>query len=317
MDIKELQWFLHILNCGSFSNAAQRLGVTQPTLSRAIQKLEQELGTKLLIRQPNGIQATESGAELRRRIEPILNEIQAIRSSIQDSSHHGIVRIGVTPMTSNMFLAPLITDFSKHWPDIRLTFFESGTERIRRKLLTGELDVGLGLHTFDDTQLENIPLVQDDMVVYVHESNPLAQRESLDFDALRNERLNLCDTSFGITNQIYSRCKAANFYPTINVQSSRFMFLMQLSALNNGICILPRPYCAVFAQEHTKMIPLEGYPWIEALIYDKNTFISGDTQLVMDYFQEAFQTISKELALSDDKNPLHLSCIQNWGSHQI
>lgn len=312
MDIKILQWFLQLIQSGSFSSAAQILGVTQPTLSRAIQKLEQSLNTRLVIRTQTGIQVTQSGAELRRRITPVLHEIESIQNSIRSDSERSVVRIGTTPLTSLMFLAPLIANISRKWPEISLSLFEVSSDKIQESLMTGELDFGLGMYLFEEPILVNVPLVRDEMVVYVHEENPLSAKQSVTFADLKDEKFNICTLHPAIAQQIHTRCLAENYTPTINFESTRALFLMQLTAQNNGICILPRPYCAIFRHENTKMIPVENYPWVESIIYNQGAFLSDSAKLVMDYLSDALKTISAELALSEDKNPHTLPCMKNW-----
>lgn len=312
MDIKSLQWFLQLVQSGSFSSASRVLDITQPTLSRAIQKLEQDLDTQLVIRTQTGIKTTKSGAELQRRIAPVLNELASIEESIRNSSEQGVVRIGTTPLTSVMFLAPLIADISRKWPGIHLSLHEFSTDKIHESLLSGELDFGLGVYLHEDPTLVNIPLVDDVYVAYLHEDNPLSGKESLRFADLKNEKFNICSLLHATTQQIYSRCMAENFTPTINIESTRSLFLMQLTALNNGICILPRPYCATSKREHTKMIPIEGYPWVESMIYNRDTYLSSNAKLIMNYLKDAFKVIEEELSRSEDKNPHTLPCMKNW-----
>jgi len=316
MDIKSMQWYLQLLQSGSFSSAAQVLNVTQPTLSRAIQKLEQDLNTKLVIRTKNGIRITKSGAEFQRRISPVLNEIHSICNSVRSSSEQGVVRIGVTPLTSVMFLAPLIADIGRKYPGIQISLYEVSSDKIQESLLTGTLDFGLGIYISDDPMLITVPLVYDKMVACIHENNPLSQKPSVTFKELEKEKFNICSLHYTTNQQIYSRCMAENYAPTINFQSTRALFLMQLTALNNGICILPRPYCASLRQEHVKMVPIEEYPWVESMIYNQDTYISENARQIMNYLTAAFRTISEELSASEDKNPHALPCMRAWSRLQ-
>lgn len=312
-DIRDYEWFLELAKSGSFTNAAKKLHVTQPTLSRNIQKLEQSLGVTLVTRKLNGIELTKSGNELRRRIEPVLIELRAIQNSILHNSNQSMIRIGITPMIGNMFMAPLISDIYRRWPSIKFTFFEGATESVRQKLIDGELDFGLGIYSSEnDPILENTLLIEDKMMVYTHSEHFLASKSTIRFEDLRNEIFNIYDPSYAITQQVYSRCAIAGFSPKINLQSSRAYFLMQMSSFGSGICILPRPYGALFMKDNMKMIPIEGYPYRCALIYPKNAYCSGSVAVIRDYFLNYFHVIAEDIAKYPDYSPLELPALKNW-----
>ena len=145
MEIRVLKYFLMAAREENITKAATLLHLTQPTLSRQLMQLEEELGVELFRRSKHRIVLTEDGMLLRRRAE----EIVALADKTKEDFLHrqdelaGIISIGSGELRSSQFLAHLISGFQKENPLVQFTFYSGNSDNIKERLERGLLDVGL------------------------------------------------------------------------------------------------------------------------------------------------------------------------------
>ncbi len=168
MDFKSLYCFAELIRLQSFSATASALNLTQPTVSKIIQALEEELGVPLLCKE-NGrkkrqVQPTAIGEEVYRHALNLLHERDLLLARIDDYRHvkSGTLRLGLALFGSDL-LSHALFDFHQKWPDIELSFLEQGSLAIEQSLRNNELDAGQLLapvhEDFDSITLCNYPLV--------------------------------------------------------------------------------------------------------------------------------------------------------------
>ena len=289
MDIRVLKYFLSVAKYKSFTHAAAHLYVSQPALSKAIRKLEVDLGAKLLVMRGHQMELTDCGRALMERAQPIVNEFDSLSDVVQDvlSLTTGIVRVGITPMIAVLYLAPVITEFCNRFPGIELKLFENGSYVIREQVSQGELDFGICIRDdridSKDQGLEEKILFQDEMCLLVHESNKLSTEKSIRFEQLAHERFNLYNAGYALKDAIFSRCCDAGFEPILNISSSKAHFLIKMAACGNGICLLPYPYAIQYKTSEISIIPFEpSFAWTGCLVTKKGRYISRASQALID-----------------------------------
>ena len=147
MDFKSLYCFAELIRLQSFSATASALNLTQPTVSKIIQALEEELGVPLLCKE-NGrkkrqVQPTAIGEEVYRHALNLLHERDLLLARIDDYRHvkSGTLRLGLALFGSDL-LGQALFDFHHKWPDIELSFLEQGSLAIEQSLRNNELDAG-------------------------------------------------------------------------------------------------------------------------------------------------------------------------------
>ena len=147
MNFKNLHCFAELIRLQSFSATASALNVTQPTVSKIIQALEEELGVPLLCKE-NGrkkrqVQPTAIGEEVYRHALNLLHERDLLLARIDDYRHvkSGTLRLGLALFGSDL-LSHALFDFHQKWPDIELSFLEQGSLAIEQSLRNNELDAG-------------------------------------------------------------------------------------------------------------------------------------------------------------------------------
>jgi LysR family nitrogen assimilation transcriptional regulator len=145
MDIQRLRAFLYAAQLGSISRAATQLRIAQPALSRQIQKLEEELGVALLVRQGRGVRPTEAGAMLVRKGEPLLRQIQDTADEVVASAGvaTGTVGFAVPPGAGKTLGPSLVMRYRERCPNVTLRIMSGLSGQIRQWLVNGQVDVAL------------------------------------------------------------------------------------------------------------------------------------------------------------------------------
>jgi DNA-binding transcriptional LysR family regulator len=303
MEFRELKYFLEVAKDRSFTRAANRLFLSQPALSRAIKRLEQELGVRLFESRGNGVELTDCGKALQQRAFPLINEIESLGDCLQDirSLKAGAVSMGITPMIGTLFMAPIIIEFCNRWPGVELQLFENGSKIIRRQIALGELDLGVCLRMDGADDLSETVVFCDEMVAFIHQSNPLSELASLRFEQLAGERFNMYSPGAALSEQIVGRCVAAGFLPQINLKSSKAHFVMKMTGCGKGICLLPRPYAEQFILPELRMVPFEPrFDWVCCVATRKNGYRSYAARTLQAHVVQSFGQLSGAAAAAQE-----------------
>lgn len=162
MDIEKLKALKVIVETGSITRAAERLGYSQPGLTGMLNRLEQEIGYPVLQRGSGGVSLTEAGEALMPHVERILRDSRALEQAIADHrpEERRILRIGSYTSISRNWLPPVLKGFGTEFPDVELTVKDGSCMDIEQWLMEGTIDVGLLSNCFS-APLEFLPLLQD------------------------------------------------------------------------------------------------------------------------------------------------------------
>lgn len=145
MDVRQLKYFVTIVEKGSFTKASELLGIAQPSLGFQVRKLEDELNVQLLIRTARGVQMTAAGQQLFGRGKEILKDIDDLKRRISDGSGepHGPVALGMTPSLAELFLLPLMEECRTRFPRINLSVTEEMSQNLIELLEVGQIGLAL------------------------------------------------------------------------------------------------------------------------------------------------------------------------------
>jgi len=182
MELRVLHYFLAIAREENFTRAAEQLHVTQPTLSRQIADLEQELGVKLFIRSNHHIVLTEDGMILKRRAQEILSLADKTKRDFLrgDENLEGVISIGSGEFLSTRILTDCIAQFRKKHPLVQFEIYSGNAGNIRDRIERGLLDVGLMSEPIDIRKYAFITMpVKEQWGALVREDSPLAGKEFL------------------------------------------------------------------------------------------------------------------------------------------
>lgn len=182
MELRVLHYFLAIAREENFTRAAEQLHVTQPTLSRQIADLEQELGVKLFTRSNHHIVLTEDGMILKHRAQEILSLADKTKRDFLrgDENLEGVISIGSGEFLSTRILADCIAQFRKKHPLVQFEIYSGNAGNIRDRIERGLLDVGLMSEPIDIRKYAFITMpVKEQWGALVREDSPLAGKEFL------------------------------------------------------------------------------------------------------------------------------------------
>lgn len=182
MELRVLNYFLAIAREENFTKAAQQLHVTQPTLSRQIADLEQELGVKLFVRSNHNIVLTEDGMMLKRRAQEILTLADKTKRDFlqKDEMLSGTISIGSGEFRSTEYLAKIIAEFRKKYPKVKFDIYSGNAENIRDHIERGLLDIGLMSEPIDIRKYHFIQMpFKEQWGLFVQTGSSLAKKDSI------------------------------------------------------------------------------------------------------------------------------------------
>jgi len=192
MNLSQLYYFRTLTQVKSYKKAAAQLFISEPTLSVAIKKLEQELGTELLERKRHTITLTADGEEFAECVELSLSNLDAHIESIKRRSQerNDVLRIGIVFSAQQRIWSPLINQFwIEQGLDPNSVIRQGTTGQLIRALKHGEVDVVIaGTHP-EEPELEQYPMWYSNVLAAINVDNPLAQKESVTFDDIRDYSL--------------------------------------------------------------------------------------------------------------------------------
>lgn len=184
MDVRQLRYFLGVLEAKSFTKAAEILYVAQPAIGMQIRKLEEELGVKLLVRHSRGVAPTEAGAVLKARAEALLLELDNARQEIVEigTEPRGTITVGMTTSVMLTVAADLVGNCRRKYPDLSLNIVEAMSRQLVDQMLQKRVDIALTFRTPDDGTVESEPLVDEVLCLVAPADHPVAAASEVTMD---------------------------------------------------------------------------------------------------------------------------------------
>lgn len=164
MDFNQLESFMAVVDCNSFSAAAQRMFISQPTISAHIRSLEEELNTPLILRTTKSISVTEAGYRLYDYSSHIMKLRDKILKEFTKKESH-VISIGASTIPSTYLLPEMISAFRKSYPQITFKIWQAGSIQVLNRMLDGSLDVGFVGTKTDDSRCHFHSFYQDEIVI--------------------------------------------------------------------------------------------------------------------------------------------------------
>lgn len=248
MDIRALRYFVAVVDQQSFSRAAEKLHVTQPTVSKMIQQLEHELDLTLLERVGKRFTLTDAGNVVLQRGRALLamHEEMGVELADLQQLRRGDLRIGVTQQ-SHTPLAPLLAAYHRRHPQIELQLFEGGSHTIEADLRSGVLEMGTLLdhpsHQAIWQEFDSFPLVRSPMCLLAPKESAWHGRRKVALRELADSAFIYYGEGFALNEIIDDACLRAGFKPRISGRSGQWGFVASLVRLGVGITLLPKVFC--------------------------------------------------------------------------
>lgn len=188
MELRVLKYFLTVADEGNITRAADILHVTQPTLSRQLMELEDEMGTPLLVRGKRSVTLTDEGYLFKQQAETIVELSDKLEHTFRDQKDVicGTIRIGATEAVGGRTLADRMREFRERYPDVQFDLYNGMADNIKEMIEHGLLDLGLVMEPIDTSKFEYVRLPQKETWgVLLRRDHELAKKESVTLDDIK------------------------------------------------------------------------------------------------------------------------------------
>lgn len=177
-ELSGMKAFVTVAELGSFSKAAEVLNLTQPALTRKIQKIESNLNTALFERTTRKIMLTQAGKMLLPKAKSLIASLDAAIFNISNltSNVHDTVTLSCIPTAVFYFLPRAIVQFNQRYPHIKVRIYEQGIENCMASVRKGEVDFGINMNFITHPDIEFSPLVNEPFVLACRQDHPLASK---------------------------------------------------------------------------------------------------------------------------------------------
>jgi LysR family hydrogen peroxide-inducible transcriptional activator len=247
MTLSEFRYIVAVAKELHFGRAAKRCFVSQPTLSVAVKKIENELGLTLFERHQHEVSITPIGQIIINQAEVVLNETKTLKELANQNKDElsGELKLGVIYTVGPYLLPKLIPVINKQVADLVLIIEEDYTENLFNKLKAGEIDVAILANPFDHPGICTEVLYQEPFMVALPINHPLTKKKKLKADDLLNDTMLLLKSGNCFRDQVVKVCPSCispvgnNTHIQKTLQSSSIETIRQMVAAGAGITILP------------------------------------------------------------------------------
>jgi len=242
MEIHQLTYFMAVAETGSFSRAAERCNIAQPSLSQQIQKLEQELGEPLFDRLTRRVVLTDAGRNLLPRATSILAELQDIKHSMNQvaDSSRGLLTVGFIPTIAPFVLPRVIKRFSHEYPNARLSVHEDLTESLVHELIDGKLDVGITSTPIHNKLVRTQELLTEPLLVASSKKHDIITRATIRVKELDDFPFIALSEMHCLGEQVQSFCYQQHLELKIVCHTSQLATVQNCVALGLGVSLVPK-----------------------------------------------------------------------------
>ncbi len=273
MELLQLQYFIEVARVENVTEAARRLHVTQSSLSKTIQRLEEDIGISLFDRTSGKLRLNEFGSKFLRRTERALFELEQGRQELMDLSgrQQRTLELAVTTAST---LPRILRDFRDRMPDVHFHVQMLTTREMVALLQRGEVDFCLSSPPIRGEDIECEIVYKDPIVVAVPAGHRMAIRESVSLKELKDEWFVGVKRGYGTRDLIDSVCESAGFAPNYLYEGDEPARLGALVEAGIGLAFMPST--AKYAREQIRYVRIEDYDLVReiALLRHKGRYIS-------------------------------------------
>lgn len=241
MELHQIRYFLALCNTLNFARAAERCQVTQPTLTRAIQKLEHELGGELIRRERRSTHLTTLGQLVRPMLQEVLSHADTTRTAARNflTADACPVRLGVAASLGPAQFAPFLSRFTEQHPAVRLDLVETDSLSLQERLLRGDFDCAVGARReAAQRRLKNHLLYRERILAIVPPRHDLARRDRVRVADLDGVNL-LLRPDCELSSDLIEACRRQKVSPNLIYRSEREDWIQTFAAAGAGITIAP------------------------------------------------------------------------------
>lgn len=244
MELRQLRYFVRVVELGGMGRAAQDLGLVQSALSQQISRLESELSTRLLQRQAKGVSPTEAGLAFFREAQLALRHAEQAARAAQQSRLSGTVSVGLAPTTASVLGLPLLRAMRARYPDVRLHMVESLTGHLSTMLNARQLDLAVLSDTQPARRWSVLPLLDETLyLIRSRATAPARNPKRMRVTGLKGVPLILPTGPHGLRSTLDAAFARARMEPTLAAEIDSLPMLMD--AVEAGLGATLQPWAAV------------------------------------------------------------------------
>lgn len=238
-DLYQLSHFLAVARNGNFTRAAEDVGISQPALSRSIQKLEESVGQPLFERHPRGVKLTEIGSFFVVRANQIRDLVDDTFEELNEATNRGLIRLAVIPTIAPFLLPTLLRKFGRQYPEIKIQVEEDTTQNILRLCRDGDIDLAIVALPITEKYLEVEPLFEDELILVLPKGHSLEKKKRIRLSDIQEFPFISLDQQHCLSDNIAEFCQRQSFAPVTIERTNQLATIQELVSLQHGISIIP------------------------------------------------------------------------------
>ena len=291
MNLKRLEYFCQLAVLGNFTRAAQAVGIAQPALTVAIQKLEQEVGLKLINRADKNSLLTAEGGVLYKLATQLLSQAKQVELELEELKEleRGTIRFGVSSMMGSYYFPKILTKFQQKYPKIKIHLVDQGTAALEKMLLNSELDLALVRGDLENLQLRYTELINEEVVAGMVSSHHLATEQTISLAQFCQQPLVLFHEGYFLREVVSQYAK--KYHLSLDIRMETNLIELQKSLVRNEVGITT---CLSRILENEKQITSTPFdPKIEfklSLAWKKNHYLSKASKVFMTYLSSTVKS---------------------------
>lgn len=270
MQIREIEYFMAVLETGSLTAAASRLFISQPALSQSIKKLENELGVELFFRDNNTLRITAAGEVFAREGMRLLERRDDLIKKVRDAGNveFGRLRIALTPLYAQVFFSQIYSTFHSLYPTVEVEVFEAQGEEQEQMLLNRSIDLGFFASASTSPSIQCDPVYHERMVLlvpadskineigYIDESSGMP---FIDLEKVANEDfVGFLEKRSSLSHKVQAICEEHGFVPRLTYRSSYSPVIRSFVASGFGVGLVS--YMTIYGLDlHSERIHVNYY----------------------------------------------------------
>ena len=258
MEIGLIRAFVETADAGALSRGARRLGISQPSLTVQIQRLEQYLGTALFDRSSRGVLLTDAGKSLYARARRILDDVHAAEDAIRRevAEGYGTLTVGAIPTIAPYVLPAALQKLRARFPAMRVEMREDYSAVLADMVRDGALDVAVAALPYAFERFDVEPLGFDALLVAVPATHPAARAGRISLAQLRGAPTVTLDPAHCLGDQVTGFCSSHHIGPSVICRSAQLMTVFELVGAGAGLSIVPAMAAARHSTRRCAYVPL-------------------------------------------------------------
>lgn len=295
MELRQVRYVLAVAEERSFSRAANRLHLAQPSLSQQIAKLEKLLGVTLFHRLPQHVELTDAGQRFVQVAQTLVDMSEGLEREMRSYAvgECGKLMVGSLPITGAYVLPHVISAFTKRFPGVELQLVEDTSSHLEQLLVRGKIDVSLLTMPIGDPSIETIPAINEEIFLALPPQHPLAKRKEIDLAEVADQPFILLKEGQGFRTISLRLCELAGFRPRIVFESSNIQTVQSLVSAGMGLSFAPKMIAlAPGSAEPPVYVPLTSKPSRTLVVaYRKDRPLSKPAEAFVRILVEKGETI--------------------------